>query len=145
MPKPQGTYLQTQKINKVALRAQRSKVAAKLQTAATKRAYSRKLDLWAARNTAYLAHELGAESTDRGDVARRALADLVDQLGEMKDQIDSMSETFAEVREPHFEFKAVTHDQQIITASNVLAIAMATITLLTFLEKAFSSKTSRHS
>ena len=133
MPKPQGTYLQTQKVNKIALRAQQSKRVLKVHSAETRRAYLRKLDLRTARNTAYLAHDIGTESTNRGDIARRALAELVDQLGEIKDQIDTMSETFAEIREPHFEFRAVTHDAQVITASNVLAIAMATITLLTVL------------
>jgi hypothetical protein len=61
----------------------------------------------------------------------------------MKNEIDTMSETFTEIREPHFEFRAVTHDQQVINASNVLAIAMATITLVTYLEKVISSRFTR--
>ncbi|MBL8197480.1 hypothetical protein [Accumulibacter sp.] len=140
MPKPQGTYLQTQKINKIALRARQSKVPVRPRSADSTRTHGGNFDLWAARNTAYLAHELGTESTSRGDAARRALAELVEQLDEMKDQIDETSETFAELQEPHFEFRAVTDDQQVITASNVLAIAMSVITLVSVLERALGLK-----
>ncbi len=143
MPKPDGTYLQTQKINKISLRADQSKHAGRVHDARIRKEYLRKFDLSSARNTAYLAHELGTEPTDRGNVARRALADLVDQLGEMKGEIDELTQTFAEIREPHFEFRAVTHGYQTITASNVLAISMAAITLLTFLEKAIRGKTGK--
>ena len=43
---------------------------------------------------------------------------MTEALGEMKEEIDTMSETFAEIREPHFEFRAVTHDQQVIRSNH---------------------------
>jgi hypothetical protein len=135
MPKPHGTYLQVQKIKKIALRARQSKTILTLAAATTRRTFLKKLDLQAARNVAYLAHGIGTEPTDRGSIARRALSDLVDQLGEMKDKLDAMSELHTEMREPVFEFRAVTHGQLNISASNVLSIAMAVITLLMVIEK----------
>jgi len=140
VPKPQGTYLQSQKIVKIALRARRSKIASSLESVAARRAYLKRLDTFAARNIAYRAHDQGVAASVQGHVVRRALSDLVDNLNDMADELAELAETSAELREPVFEFRAVTHGQQGVTASNVLSIAMAVITLLMVLEKYATGK-----
>lgn len=135
MPKPHGTFLQLAKIAKIKLRASGEKSNYRIHQVQGRRLQLGRFDLRSARNVAYRACDFGTESTSRGDTVRKALSELVDHLSEMKEKIDSFSELHSEVREPHFEFRAVRQDAGPINASNVLVIAMAAITLLMALEK----------
>ena len=135
MPKPQGTFLQVAKIARIKLRAGPEKSIYRINQSESRRAYLGKFDLWAARNIAYQAYDYGVESNTRGNTVRKSFSKVVDQLSELHEKIDAVSVLHSELREPHFEFKAANHDAAHITASNVLVIAMAAITLLMVLEK----------
>ena len=143
MPKPQGTYLQTQKIEKIRLRARQDKETVTLNQASSRRSYSRQFNLLAARNTAYIAQEIGTDPTSRGDVARKALAKVVEDLNDLSEKIEELSQLHGELREPHFDYRAVTSNVSQIGVANVVSIAMAAITLLMVLEKFFYGESSR--
>ena len=140
MPMPHGTYIQAKKIEKIRLRATQSNQRYREHVSSIKKPSLRKFNISSARNTAYLARDLGPESSNKGNKFRKALAELVDQLNDMSEQIETLSDQFAELREPHFEYRAATHTKTNITTANVLHIAMACITLLMALEKVLFGK-----
>ena len=143
MPMPQGTFLQNQKIARVQLRAKISKTEVKLHQASARRRWLRALDTKSARNQAYLAHDFGSESSERGQKSIDTLASIVEQLDDLREELERMENQFTELREVHFEFRAVTAHPLTITPLNVVNIAMAAITLLMVIEKLFSKTATR--
>lgn len=140
MPMPHGSYIQTKKIEKIRLRAPQAKQKYREHVSGIKRPPLRKFDIRTARYIAYLAKDFGSEPTAKGETVRKALADLVDQLNEMSEEIETLSQTHTELREPHFEYRAVTHGHATVSAVNFLHIAMASITLLMVLERVIFGK-----
>jgi hypothetical protein len=142
MPKPQGTYLQTQKINRIALRAGQARADMAVRGANAKRNHLTKLDLTSARNTAYRAHDIGSEDTARGAGIRKALGELVEHLDDYRESLDQLADLTAELREPLFEYRAVTSGHKEITVSNAVNIAIVAIGLLMVVERVRGKRSS---
>ena len=140
MPKPQGTYIQTQKIAMISLRARRSKVAYSTNVASTRRAHLNTLNLAAAQNLAYQAYDFGAEPSNRGKTLCKKLGELVEKLDDLREELDKISEIHAELREPVFEYRAVRAGSHEVSAANVVNLAMVVLTVAMVLAKIFGDK-----
>ena len=137
MPKPQGIYLQKQKLSKIALRAQQGKRRLKEDAARKRRAHAQQLELKRARNVAYLAHEHGQRSAGSANKIRQDFAELLDELEDYHGRLEDVAKLHSEIREPLFEFRAVSTPRPVDPQILYVEVAMAAITLLMVLEKHF--------
>ena len=131
MPKPQGTYLQIKRKDRVVRDAEVSRRVYTLASAAqAHRLRLDGIDIEDAQRIAREAHAVGHELTGRGDRAREALAKLVEHLDEIRESLDKLEKMNTELQAPRHEFRAVTQASSNVTPANAVSMANAVLTLL---------------